>query len=246
MLHRAFWTQRRFTGITLIVGCLLALVGASMPLADPKGNLIWLLPTRGWLLVIFTHPLLWQWDSWLFFGGIVVTLLGLAMLTIILRSAGDHMIAPLGLIAFLSGTILWVIQLAFRLSVYPWAAQETARTTVLPDFFVPLTLWIQALFVFYTIFAFSALIAYGGALLATRVLPHWVGWLAIVYSLAGLGLFFLTDNALPVSHHLMPILVGVLLLLRRGQVPSEQEERQRHASPVTSGHTSGQNRDTAS
>jgi hypothetical protein len=231
MLHRAFWTQRRFTGITLIVGCLLALVGASMPLADPKGNLIWLLPTRGWLLVIFTHPLLWQWDSWLIFGGIVVTLLGLAMLTIILRSAGDHMIAPLGLIAFLSGTILWVIQLAFRLSVYPWAAQETARTAVLPDVFVPLTLWVQALFVFYTIFAFSALIAYGGAVLTTRVLPHWVGWLAIGYSLLGLGGFALTNNAPPVSHHLVPLLIGVLLLLRRSPVPSEQGERQRYAFP---------------
>ncbi len=115
---------------------------------------------------------------------------------------------------------------------------------MLPDFFVPLTLWIQALFVFYTIFAFSALIAYGGAVLATRVLPHWVGWLAIVYSLAGLGLFALTDNAPPVSHHLVPILMGALLLLRRSQAPSEQEASKAHVS-ITSGHASGHNRDSA-
>jgi hypothetical protein len=52
MMKSTFWTQRRFTGITLIVGCLLFLAGASMPLTDTKGNFIWGLPPREWLRVL--------------------------------------------------------------------------------------------------------------------------------------------------------------------------------------------------
>jgi hypothetical protein len=97
---------------------------------------------------------------------------------------------------------------------------------------VQLTLWTQPLFVIYTILAFSALAAYGGAILSTRVLPHWVGWLSIIYSLAGLVLAgFTAGNVPPFLHHLMPILMGVLLLLGRSRVPSEQEDRQRRAFP---------------
>jgi hypothetical protein len=101
-----------------------------------------------------------------------------------------------------------------------------------PDSYVQLTLWTLPLFVIYTILAFSALAAYGGAILSTRVLPHWVGWLALVYALAGLVLAGVTaGNVPPFLLHLVPILMGVLLLLRRSQVPSEQNERQKYAFP---------------
>jgi hypothetical protein len=196
------------------------------------------------LLVIAVQTPLFQWSLSLFISGLIVTLLGLALLTTLFRDAGDRTFSSLALIAFLFGDVLMVIFLAFPLGVEPVAAQETVRTGVVPDFYVQLTLWTQPLFVIYTILAFSALAAYGGAILSTRVLPHWVGWLALVYALAGLVLAGCTaGNVPPFLHHLMPILIGVLLLLRRGQVPSEQDERPRHASSVTSGHPSGQNRD---
>ncbi len=78
---------------------------------------------------------------------------------------------------------------------------------------MPLILWTHALFVIYTVLAFSAMVAYGGAVLTTHVLPQWAGWTTIVYSLAGLGLLAFTDDAPPFLHHLMPLLVGILLLL---------------------------------
>ena len=169
------------------------------------------------------------------------------MLTTLLHDAGDRTFSSVALIAFLFGDVLMVIYLAFPLGVEPLAAQETVRTGVVPDFYVQLTLWTQPLFVIYTLLAFSALAAYGGAILSTRVLPRWMGWLALVYALASLVLAgFIAGNVPPFLHHLMPILIGVLLLLRRGQVPSEQDEQPRHASSVKSGHTSGQNRDSAS
>jgi hypothetical protein len=141
MVRHTFWTQRRFTGIILMVSCLLYVgAGALLP-KDAQGNYIVNLPQRDQLLVIFAHPQLWQWDISLYISGVIVMLLGLAMLS-------------------------------------------------------------------------------------TRVLPHWVGWLAIVYGLAGLGLVGITGDADPLLHLVMPIVIGILLLLRRYQVPagSRREE----------------------
>jgi len=78
----------------------------------------------------------------------------------------------------------------------------------------------------------SALAVYGGAVLSTRVLPHWVGWLAIVYGLAGLGLVGVTGDADPFLHLVLPVVIGILLLLRRSQVSavSQHEEGSRAAS----------------
>jgi hypothetical protein len=126
------------------------------------------------------------------------------------------------------------------------AAQETARTDVVPGYYAPFGATTQPLFVIYTMLTFAAVLAYGGAVLNTRVLPHWVGWVTIVYTLLNLGAAgFAGGNAAPVVHYLMPMVMGVLLLLRQGQVPSEQDERQRHGSSVTSGHAPGQNLMTA-
>ena len=212
-MKSTFWTQRHFTGLALILGALLFEIGAGMPLRDKKGTFIYGLPPREWLRVIFDHPVLWQWANILFISGVVVTILGLAMFSSLLRDAGDRTFSQVGLIAFVFGAVLWVISLAFRLSIDPWAAQETARTAVLPEFYVPLTRWTGVLFVIYTILAFSALAAYGASVLSTHVLPQWVGWVSIVYSLAGLGLLGFTGDAPPLLHHLMPILIGILLLL---------------------------------
>ncbi len=215
MVNSTLWTEPRFTGLALILGALLFGFGGGLYTAvrDTKGNLIFGLPPREWLRVVFDHPRLWQWATILFISGVIVTILGLAMLTTLFWDSGDRAFSPLGLIAFAFGAVLWVIHLAFRLRIDPWAAQETARTAVLPEFYVPLTLWTHALFVIYTVLAFSAMVAYGGAVLTTHVLPQWAGWTTIVYSLAGLGLLAFTGDAPPFLHHLMPLLIGILLLL---------------------------------
>jgi hypothetical protein len=231
MPKSAFWTRRLFTGITLILGCFLFLGAAGLIPKDAQGNFIVNLPLREQLLAIAAQTTLLQWSFSLFISGLIVTLLGLAMLTTLLWEAGDRTFSYLALIVSLFGDVLMVIYLAVPLGIVPSAAQETVRTGVVPGYYVQLTLWTQPLFVIYTILAFSALAAYGGAILSTRVLPHWVGWLSIVYGLAGLVLAgFTAGNVPPFVHHLVPIVIGVLLLLRRSRVPSEKDERQRLAS----------------
>ncbi len=133
MLHRTFWTERRLTGMTLILGCFLFLGAAGLIPRDTKGNFIVNLPLREQLLAIAAQTSLFQWSFSLFISGVIVTLLGLAMLTRLLRDAGDRTFSYLALIASLFGDVLMVIYIAFPLGVEPLAAQETVRTGVVPD-----------------------------------------------------------------------------------------------------------------
>ncbi|MGO8948747.1 MAG: hypothetical protein ACLQUY_14065 [Ktedonobacterales bacterium] len=213
-MRTTFWTQRRFTGITLIVGCFIFLGAAGVMPTDKQGNFITNLPLREQLLTVNAHIAQLQWSLSLFITGLIVTILGLAMLTMLLRNAGDRTFSLLALVALVFGGVLMVIFLAFPLGVESLAAQATARTGVIPDYFMALTLWTNVLFAIYTILAFVALAFYGGAVLSTRLLPHWVGWLLIAYSLAGLVVTGTSSgNVPPFLQHVVPILLGILLLL---------------------------------
>jgi hypothetical protein len=218
MLKSTFWTHCRFTGISLILGCFLFLGAIGLLPRDSTGNFLVNLPLREQLFVIAARISLFQWSFSLIISELIVTLLGLTMLTTLLRDARDVTFYYLALIALLFGDILLAIFIAFHLGIAPVAAQETVRTRVVPDYYVQLTLWTQPLFVIYSILAFSALAAYCEAILSTRVLPHWMGRLSIVYGLAGLVFAgFAAGNAPPFLHYLMPIVMGILLLLQRPQ-----------------------------
>jgi hypothetical protein len=216
--------QRRFIGLTLLVSFLLFWGGAalSIPLVDTKGTSIFVLPPQQVVPVIAAHPQFWQWQSLLQLGGGVVAALGLVLLTLVLWAAQDRKISLLGLVIFCFSIVLWVIIEAFRLGTGVWAAQESARTA--PALYDLLSLWIEgSLFAISLALAFCALAAYGGALLATAVLPRWAGWIILVYACACLGLItFLGTTFIPPELAYLPLgFLGVLLLLRYSQPATE-------------------------
>ncbi len=88
-----------------------------------------------------------------------------------------------------------------------------ATTGAIPDAYAPLTRWNGALFAIFSTLAFAGVAAFGGAILATHLLPPWLGWATVVYSLTGLVILAITRDALPAMHHLMPLVIGVVLLL---------------------------------
>ena len=51
-----------------------------------------------------------------------LTVLGFGAFTSSLRGAGDRLLSELGLLAYVFGALLWIISLAFRLTVEVWAA----------------------------------------------------------------------------------------------------------------------------
>ncbi|HEU0027908.1 MAG TPA: hypothetical protein VFQ25_12390, partial [Ktedonobacterales bacterium] len=171
-------------GALLILGAILIGVGASVATMakDKGGPVIWGQPPREWLRLIFEHQDAWRWGAILWIAGMVVTLLGLPLLTDLLRSAGDPGFAQAGLLAFTVSIALWVISLSFRASVDIWAARTAAATHSVPESYAPLSAWSGALFIIFTIIAFVALALYGGAILASNLLPGWVGWASIIFA----------------------------------------------------------------
>src|SRR5215469_5379837 len=219
MLHRAFWTERRITGLLLLLGFLLYVAAvASMP-RDAHGTLMVLLTdARTTLLVVAAQPMLTQVCIGLFISGSIVTPLGLAMLTRLLWDAGDRTWSYLGLITELLGSVFWIIYLSVAVGLFPLAGQDTAKTGVVPGYVAAVGALTAPLYVIFTVLVCVTLLAYGTALLRTRVLPHWLGWVTIPYAL-------LTLPGAPIAHYLLPAVYGILLLLPR-RVPRKQDRRE--------------------
>ncbi len=158
------------------------------------------------------------WTSGTFLLATVITMAGLFLLTLALRDAGDRVASGLGLIAYLFGATFWTIHLAFRLTVMPWAAREFTRAGV-PDWYEPFRLWSGLMFALYSVLAYAAIAAYGVALLRTRVLARWVGWMCIGFAVLGAPSF-----GPPLAIHLMPWILGILILQDRGARIAERSE----------------------
>jgi len=142
----------------------------------------------------------------------VITLAGVTLFTLVLRDAGDRVLSALGLVAYLFGAVLWTVHLGFRLTVMIWAAQELTRTGMAPPWYEPWRTWAGLLFGIYHVLAYLALVAYGAAVLKTALLARWVGWICIILALVWLPFF-----GAPLAIHVVPWLLGVLLLRHRSQ-----------------------------
>jgi hypothetical protein len=245
MKRSVFWTKRRLAGMFFLVGVLLFASGTatSIFLVDARGTSIFLLPPQQGLRVIAAHSLLWQWMNILQLSGTAVTIIGLVLLSDVLRDAGDRTGSQLGLIAFLCSAMLWILILTFRLSVSLWAAQATTKA-VLPGFYEPLYWWADVLlFTISIILAFCALAAYAAGLLVTAALPRWAGWITLAYAVAGLGLVVFAGAALvpPELAYLVFAFLGVLLLLpRSGSTPGSRQRETAlaaHPSEVVASHS---------
>ena len=64
------------------------------------------------------------------------------------------------------------------------------------------------------VIGFLALAAYAGSLLQVVLLPAWVGWATLVFSIALLIQLLITGDTLPGFHYIPPLLIGILLLFR--------------------------------
>jgi hypothetical protein len=217
MLHRAFWTERRFTGLLLILGFLLYVAAVVCMPRDAHGTLLVLLSdNRTELLVVAAQPTFTQLCFGLFISGTIVTPLGLTLLTRLLWETGDRTWSYLGLIAALFGAVLLVIYISVSLGITLLAGGDTVRTGVVPGYYTAVGTTIQPLFIIYTLLTLAALLAYGGAILTTHVLPQWVGWVTIAFTLFNLASAgFAGGNVAPIVHYLMPLVMGIILLVRR-------------------------------
>jgi hypothetical protein len=115
--------------------------------------------------------------------------------------------------------VRWIINLAVRLSIDAWAGKELVATGGIPSSYEPISRWHGVLSALFTFLAFSGVAAFGAAILTWGLLPHWLGWAATLYSLAGLDLLALTRDSLPALHSTVPLVMGIVLLVTSRGAP---------------------------
>jgi hypothetical protein len=116
---------------------------------------------------------------------IVFMAVGLGLLSLSLYHAGSRALAPSAFVLFALAATLFVGWATFEGTVTVWAAEETARASIVPAAYEPLLRWADVLFRLFMLLAYLAIGAFGGAILATRAVPAWAGWASVVLGALG-------------------------------------------------------------
>jgi hypothetical protein len=196
----------------LISGWLIFWAGA----VTPPWRWWYAIPVDEYLRLIAAHRTTWLVIAALFALGSLLTLAGVTLLAPELRAAGDTRWSRLAEVALVVGTIGWLAALAFRATATITAAMELGASGSVPSWFVPVRSWTGALFGLYMVLAYLAIAGLGAALLATPLVPRWVGWAHLVFGLAG-AVGFVARIPLfdpPLMIPLLPGILGVMLLLQ--------------------------------
>ena len=154
---------------------------------------------------------------------VVLLFLGFGLLTAHLSQAGDRALSFLAFNLFIVFVILAAIENTFHSEVTAWAGEEWARTGAVPEFFEPLREWVNGpVQLRYVTFVNVSMAFYGWAFLRTRVLPQWIGWSTLIWSLGWLILALVIQLTLPATYILLPLLLGVALLAFPSREPRSE------------------------
>ena len=126
-------------------------------------------------------------------------------------------LAGMATTVYIVGGVCWIVCLAFRLTVVPWAAERTVTSGYVPDGFAAYERWAGALYLVHMLTAYVGSAVLGTAVLASEALPTWLGWAGVVWGLAFAVGFVATRFAgafnPPFWAHLYTGTVGLVLLL---------------------------------
>ncbi|HMN60862.1 MAG TPA: hypothetical protein PJ988_10885 [Anaerolinea sp.] len=142
------------------------------------------------------NPVFLYWERGLVIAAVVVVVLGWGLLERMLEAASDTTLAPLGWTTMLLSAVLVLVAEAYNLTKQDW---------------------LQALVVVHVVLAFLAQAVFGAALLRTGLLPAWIGWATILWSLGllvYLPIFKPRDMYFPWLHYIAPLRIGIGLLVR--------------------------------
>jgi hypothetical protein len=201
----------------VLVGCVLV-AGLGTFLVGAAGwRLDYQRPLQESLPVIHRDRRRWVWIHVWMLTAMFVTPAGLAGLTVVLERSTAVILAAMAAAMYVSGAVSWIASLAFRLTVVPWAAQQTADSGDVPDAFVAYDRWAGALYCVHMLSAYGASAVLGIAVLISDALPTWLGWLGVGWGLAFATGLVVTRFAGPFNPpfwaHLFTGATGVVLLL---------------------------------
>jgi len=194
----------RLAGWLLLAGGMFAIVGAFCP---PYRQ--WSAPQEEGFRAIAGNPVGWWCINTGFLVGTVLAALGLATLASVLyRRAGGEW-ALLAAVAFGFAATAWIANIAYRLSIWSWAAETYVATGVTPEVFVPLRLWAGMLFAIFAVVGYASVACLGAATLRAELGPVWLGWATVA---CGLTAGFVVGYNVPFIMYVPFAALGVALL----------------------------------
>ncbi len=202
------------TGIVLILSTLIYHGGLTYLFVRAQFLEVLRLPRDKQLLIIARHPEVYCWGCRIVLVGWVVAALGYVMLATLLREAGDPIVSTLATVLFLLAIGAAIVFWAFWVTPTLLAAEETARTTIMPAYYPTLQLAAESALGVYQMLALLATAGFGWALLQTGLLPSWVGWLTLGFGVFWAGVFLRTREGIPLLPMVMQLVIGLALLLK--------------------------------
>jgi hypothetical protein len=186
MVNPGFWSMQRTAGILMIAAQIPMALGLSLFIG--RNGAEGGAPQSPALFV-------WERSGWL--AAVFLTALGLILLEGALLETKGRVLARLGASAYFFGAVLVVVAEAMPF---------------------PLDRPSYPLIVIYVVLAFLGQAAIGAALLQSALLPPWVGWTTLIWNIAWLVVLPVVspdDLYYPILHHVAPLLIGIMLLVRR-------------------------------
>ncbi len=209
-------------GVCLVAGAVIFFTGAGVPQLYKA----WTASSRlEYLQTVAAHGRAWKFTNVSMMIGVILNTLGYALLWPIVigfESRGKFTLAQVSLVGFVVAAGLWIVFQCYRLSVPVWAARQTAQSSEIPAMFEPLEMWAGLLFSSYMILAYLSIAAFGGVMLIMGFLPDWLSVFSIIFGLAGSAAFVAGGLGIkgiplfepPLMIHIVPLLMGIVLLTR--------------------------------
>jgi hypothetical protein len=203
--------EHELVGVVLVAGLVVFLVGAG------GWKLVYDQPMRGALPVIHADRRRRAWIHLWMIPAMFLTSAGMLGLATVVGDGVAVVLTLMAGVVYALGAVCWVVSLAFRLTVVPWAAEQTLERGEMPEGFAALDSWAGSLYAVHMVAAYVAFAIFGAAVLAHGGLPRWAGWVGIVGGLAFAAGFLATRREGPFNPpawaHLYTAMIGILLLL---------------------------------
>jgi hypothetical protein len=195
MIDNDTWNERLIAAGLLLLGFLLVFPAVFINAPGMGANSAW-----GRILPFLFDPV---WQKYWSAAFVVVTLYGLVILEGILRRAGDQIFSRLGMVNFTLATAMWLVVILL----------DTNGLRGGRDF--------ESYFI---VLAFPAVMAYGLAILRTRILARWIGITVLIWTAVMLIRVF-PQNQGPLFYEPALLVIAVALLVSRRHEPSQPRDR---------------------